>query len=94
MGGNGKDELSLNVKERSGVLRSNNLMMFLMAALVLVSVAYGLDPRLRDLKEADARLEKSMTVLIQQNQEQLKQNEKLINGVEKIAAYAAGMYRP
>jgi hypothetical protein len=35
-----------------------------------------------------------MTVLIQQNQEQLKQNEKLINGVEKIAAYAAGMYRP
>jgi hypothetical protein len=94
MGSNGKDELSLNVKERSGVLRSNNLMMFLMALLVLAGVAYGLDPRLRELKDADARLEKSMTVLIQQNQEQLKQNEKLINGVEKIAAYAAGMYRP
>lgn len=84
----GLEEVSINAKERSGKLTMHNLTIFLMALMVVVAVAYGLEPRLRHLEEADARIENTTQMLIKQHDEQLRQNADLIREIQKISAFA------
>lgn len=93
MDGN-REELSLNMKERSGKVTSNNLTVLLMAVLVLVSVAYGLAPRLQKLDEADARLETMALTMAKQHEQQLQQNQELIKELKIIAASIAHAHSP
>lgn len=89
----GLEEVSISAKEKSGKITSNNITLFLMALLVVGAVAYGLEPRLKRLEDADARIETLNQKLLQQHDEQLRQNGQLIEEIRKISAFATN-YSP